>query len=477
MDELARQDDEMALTGEALRTVGSRRLPESSFALVPDPEKPSTWQICMVNEAGDFTKKSLGRATAHVTPGGSGESKVTITTQNLQKVKTRIRCAFRGLRIEESEIPHWVKGEAMNTRTPVAQLHVLEEKAFDPLKNEVVVTVIKPGLNLSGGKFYPPKVLIRDHTIFESAKMQKNHPTERERRERPEGSVDDYAAQLKEVWTESDGTVKGRAFVYDPGFREKLKNMAEGGILHEMGVSIRAIGSGVRGKINGKATTIIESLNKALSVDFVTFAGAGGMVEAFESDAMMETDIELIDEHTLREKRPDLVDLIETGNEAAETHEKENADMTEKVQELTDKLEASEKALKESETERDGLKSQVEESQRVEARAKTAVEITEAIAKAEDLPEPIREKLAQQFAEAETKDGIADAIEAERKCLKSLVDSKVVNMGESTPPEDDTDEKKGEAKLAEALAVGYMQKDGMTAEAAKAKAIVEAAKN
>ena len=50
-------------------------------------------------------------------------------------------------------------------------------------------------------------------------------------------------------------------------------------MLNQMGVSIRAIGESTDGDVNGQRAKIVENFVAVRSVDFVTFAGAGGQVD------------------------------------------------------------------------------------------------------------------------------------------------------------------------------------------------------
>ncbi len=150
-------------------------------------------------------------------------------------------------------------------------------EAFNAQTNEVPVTIIKPGLS-KNNRYYSPELLKRQSNIFEGAKMFCDHATDKEAMSRPEGSVKDWVASLKNVHAESDGTLKGTAVVIDPVFKQKLQALAEAGLLHTLGVSIRAAASASEGKVDGKSAKIIEDFKACRSVDFVTFAGAGGQV-------------------------------------------------------------------------------------------------------------------------------------------------------------------------------------------------------
>jgi len=150
-------------------------------------------------------------------------------------------------------------------------------ESFNASSGEVPVTIIKPGVS-KNNRYYSPELLKRQSAIFEGAKMFCDHATDKEAMQRPEGSVKDWVASLKNVRAESDGTLKGTAVVIDPVFKQKLQALSEAGLLHTLGVSIRAAASVSDGKVDGKNTRIIEEFKACRSVDFVTFAGAGGQV-------------------------------------------------------------------------------------------------------------------------------------------------------------------------------------------------------
>lgn len=153
------------------------------------------------------------------------------------------------------------------------------ESATETSSNGYKVTVIKPGWS-KNGRFYSEAMLKKCHGIFEGAKMFADHQTDKESREKPEGSVHNWVASLKNVQAESDGTVTGIAVPIDPAFKTKLETLKTEGLLGQMGISIRALGESKDGEAAGKKGKIVESLVRARSVDFVTFAAAGGGVQA-----------------------------------------------------------------------------------------------------------------------------------------------------------------------------------------------------
>lgn len=325
-------------------------------------------------------------------------------------------------------------------RVQISSLFPIQEAAYDASKGLLTLTVIRPGLNKSGERYYPADVLKRDHHIFEGAKMFVNHQTEKELKERPEGRVQDWAATMKKVWAESDGTIKGQAAVIDPNLKAKLEELNKQGMLSDMGVSIRALGESVPGEISGKKTNIVESLLRARSVDFVTYAGAGGRVEVMESDRI-DDDIDLaqVSEAELRRLRPDLVQLIESQAKEQEMNEKE----LKALQDRLTALEAENKKLQEStavvsqrkldllEKENKELKAQVEEAETKEKKATAATKLAEML-KESKLPDAAQKRIQTRFKDATTDDDFAEAIAEEREYLKSVGGrSEVRNLGES----------------------------------------------
>jgi len=165
---------------------------------------------------------------------------------------------------------------------------------YNASKGQLTVTVIQPGFNKSGARFYPAEVLKRDAKIFEGAKMFTDHATDRQDAERPEGSVNNWVASLTKVWAEADGVLRGTVSVIDPTFKAKLDLLAKQNLLSTMGVSIRATGEATTvSEASGKKYARVDRLVQARSVDFVTFAGAGGKVEMMES-ATFATEEELL---------------------------------------------------------------------------------------------------------------------------------------------------------------------------------------
>lgn len=173
---------------------------------------------------------------------------------------------------------------------------------FTPLSEAAVsdngtmrLKVISPGWGSSG--FYGADILERDgEAAFPaSTRMFVNHQTEAEVAARPEGRVQDLAAVLV---TPAKWDAKGPK---GPGLYAEAKVFSDhASELNEkaghIGVSIRAYGKTRLGKAEGREGKIVESLVAGKSVDFVTFAGAGGEIltesarPQGEEDQMTETE-------------------------------------------------------------------------------------------------------------------------------------------------------------------------------------------
>jgi len=420
------------ITLEASKTEDGNEYPASAYAYVPDPDKPSTWKLRLWEDPEQkVTKPQLGRAAAALSPGGYRGQKVDIPVADLPAVKRKIRAGYRALDVPEEDMPRWVtessKGVKELKRTLILEVgNILEAKG----KGEADIVIIKPGFNVSKERYYPEAMLAKEYKVFEGVKMYADHPTPTEEAEKPERSVKDWVANLKNVHpataTEAaslevpENTLLGRAVVIEGWMKEKLTNLNEKGLLAEIGVSINAIGTGTIGEVEGHKTNIIEHLVRARSVDFVTESGAGGGVSLFESNVL---DVELIGLEALREHRPDLIQEVENLLKPEIQKEvKKNMELEGRIAELEGNIAALT-------TERDGLKTQVEEANKAKAIAETKAKLDEALSKSE-LPEAARDRIRARFAEAQTDEGITEAIKDEVAYIAALTESgKVKNLG------------------------------------------------
>ena len=168
---------------------------------------------------------------------------------------------------------------------------------------------------------------------------------------------------------------------------------------------------------------VVERLIESLSVDFVTYPGAGGAVLALESERDEDRDlIGLIGEKRFRERRPDLVELIESSGR------REEGRMAKTIEELQAEVRDRDKALEEqkkatgtAEKERDEASKKVAASEKAEKIAKTKAAVEEALTHKDcKLPDPTKARIRKAFDAAESADGLKERIEAETKYLKEV---------------------------------------------------------
>ena len=99
------------------------------------------------------------------------------------------------------------------------------------------------------------------------------------------------------------------------------------------------------------------------------------------------------------------------------------------MSELDDKIKELEESVETLTKERDALKEATEKAEKDKVIAETRAIITKAIEEAE-LPSVAKERLNKRFSEAETADGITEAIQEEKDYIASLSESGTVkNLG------------------------------------------------
>ncbi len=406
----------------AVKMEDGEKYPASAYAYVPDADKPEGWKLrlweSLENKA---TEKQLYMCAASLGKGGYAGKRVTIPLSELSAVKRRIRAECRKIGVEEDSIPKWVR--EVETREVIQDYLPLTEAKFD--KGRATVIVIQAGFNADKSRYYPKEMLQRDYGIFEGLKMYADHPTESEERERPERSIREWVATLKDVTCDESGTVTGVAEIIEPWLMQKLASLREKEMLSEMGISINAAGTASKATIDGVETLSIEKLERANSVDFVTEPGAGGIVTLYEADR--NRNIDLVELATLKERRPDLVKTIEAAVRA-EIQEEVRHIMEDK--ERITELEGQVGTLT---TERDGLKETAEAAVKEKAKADAQASIKEAVDKAE-LPGAAKERIIERFKDAESAEGIEEAIKSEIAYIATLAESGIVkNLGPTTP--------------------------------------------
>ncbi len=412
-----------------MKTEDGLKFPAAAYAYVPDVESSSTWKLRLWEDlTKKVTRKQLGAAAAALSPGGFRGQKVAITAADLGAVKRKIRAEYRKLDVEDEDIPRWVK--EVETRERILNYMPLTEAKFD--KGRATVVVIKAGFNATEDRYYPVETLKRDYKVFEGMKMYADHPTEEEDKARPERSIKDWVATLTEVTCDENGVVTGIADVIEPWMMQKLAALREKQMLSEMGISINAIGHATKATIEGKETLVIEELTACRSVDFVTEPGAGGIVTLYESDR--SRDVDLVELSELKEKRPDLVKLIEANiREEIKQEVKRMSEQDNKITELESQIESLT-------TERDQLKEATEQAERAQKKAEAQAVIKEAVEKAE-LPDAAKERILDSFKDAESADGVEEAITTEKDYISKLSEAgKVKGLGR-TQADSDKDKK------------------------------------
>ncbi len=130
------------------------------------------------------------------------------------------------------------------------------------------------------------------------------------------------------------------------------------------------------------------------------------------------------------QRRPDIVKAIEAGVRA------EISEEVKKLMEDKDKIAELEGQVGTLTTENDGLKANALEAAKAKAIAEAQAAIKEAVAQAE-LPEAAKDAILKRFEAAESADGIAEAIQAEKDYIGKLSEAgKVKGLG---PPKTDPD--------------------------------------
>ena len=386
-----------------------------SFAYAPDKNNSDTWSLRICENGDTPIKALLAKASASLSPGGYRGIKANIPASALTEVKHRLRTEYRNLGTEVDDMPKWVKES--ETREEVIDYTPLTEAKFD--RGRATVIVIKPGFNSSEDRYYPMEMLKRDYSVFEGMKMYADHPTVAEDKALPERSVKStgWVAVLKDVTCDEAGIVTGIAEIVEPWLMTKLATLRDKQLLSEMGISINAVGKAIESTVGNKKTLVIEKLIACRSVDFVTEPGAGGIVTFYESDK--SRDVDLIELSGLQEKRPDLVKLIEANLRAEIQQEVKNkVELEEKVKELEGQVAGLT-------TERDGLKEAADKAEKDKVIAEAQASIKEAVDKAE-LPDIAKERVIEKFKSAESADGVAEAIQAEKDYIAKLSESSTV---------------------------------------------------
>jgi len=141
----------------------------------------------------------------------------------------------------------------------------------------VQVKLISPGWGTKG--YYSSELLESDGPSAFPAGTQMffDHPDDIESRIRPERSLRDLAGALATPARFDPSGPTGAGLYAEAKVFSHYQPLLEEMAPH-IGVSIRALGTGQPGEAEGRRGLIVESIDEAVSVDYVTKAGRGGQV-------------------------------------------------------------------------------------------------------------------------------------------------------------------------------------------------------
>jgi len=411
------------------KTEDGVKYPSAAFAYVPEPEKPSTWKLRLWEDLNKkVTRAQLGRASAALSPGGFRGNRVQIPSEDLPAVKRRIRSEYSKLNVNPDDMPRWVKESTERDYISESCEIMIDEANVSKLSEGIVpVRFLVPGFNSSKSRYYTDNSIRDAAKVFENAKMYADHPTKSELKEKPERSIRDWVATLKNTRVSEKGNAIGEAHIHAGWLKEMVSNLYEQGNINQLATSIFGIGRTTKGTIEGIATNIVEGIIKGKSVDFVTEPGAGGRAGLMES----ANDVDIISYSDLKEQRPDLLKLME--NEILKTRHggKSMEDLEEQIKNLTESLEK----IKNENTD---LKAQIAESENQAKIAEVKAEINKLITESE-LPDVSKNRLEKLWEGKESSEGLTEMIQEEKSYIESLniVESKpakVENLGKTAKP-------------------------------------------
>ena len=419
----------------ATKTEGGRAFASSAYAYVPDPDKPDTWKLRLQDMTGKVTKSQLGAAAAAFSPGGFRGQRVQLPAGAVAGAKAKIRAAYRRLGVKPQDIPksvreaHRGRGTLPGTHRVTGCISLSESTGGDGDKGIAEAAIIAPGFNLSKTAFYPAQVLARDRAVFEGAKMFADHPSRDDAKQRPERSIRDWVGTLHDVRVDESGMVRGSPRIHAAWMRDMLHNLREADALAEMGVSINVAAKVRDTKVEGHKTRLVEALIKAQSVDFVTFPGAGGAVNMYESDEDDE-DGEYSDNQE---------DQAMSEEEVRALIEKATAPLTEAITALKEALGTKDAEIAVVIAERDKLVKDNEDAATAADQAAQLATAQAAIAEAIDksgLPDVSKARLKEAHKQDQAVDAIAAAIETETAYIAELKPAgKVKGLGDVTKPD------------------------------------------
>ncbi len=422
---------------EVTKTDMGMTFPSGAYAYVPDPARPSTWKVRLWEDPENkITKASASRASQALSPAGFRGNQVKLPKADLPSVRRKVAAAWKTTHPDEQLPKHLVEndqemeiGLADQNVDIVSGMesNVLEQEqefgesahaGVDELsKNEVVVTVLEPGFNRSGARYYTSEAVAHavSEGLFNNRKMYVNHPSASEMRDRPERNLTDWVSTVKETWVDEEtGAIKARIKVVQNWFGDFLKQLQENEALPDVGLSIFAQGQVQRKKMDGRLTDVVERFTRALSVDWVTEPGAGGRVDAiwesYQPVRLKEQETNVLNTMsateavaTLREQRPDVIEILE-----AERHTEEQVREAEAAQSAAaEQIGSLEQELAAKQIELEQIKASLVVAEQHQLIGEALGEI--------EIPQAVRDRVAAQIAEpvlSETGELDVDALKA-----------------------------------------------------------------
>jgi len=131
-----------AQMAEPMRTDDGVQYPARAYLYVPDPTKPSTWKLRImeyVNGKLMITRAQLGRAAAALSPGGFRGRRVELPPEEEKKVKRKLVELYRQLGVPDEEIPqHLFEAEEEREEVSVKTLQTLLKEKGIPVGEDAV---------------------------------------------------------------------------------------------------------------------------------------------------------------------------------------------------------------------------------------------------------------------------------------------------------------------------------------------------
>lgn len=199
------------------------------------------------------------------------------------------------------------------------------------------VAIIRPGWgNRVDNHYYPSEMLQNCAENFNGAKMYETDHRQEEK------STRTWVSTITEIkGFADDGAPVARVAIHDPGFAERVRNLARVGLLSKLECSIFANGTAEPNfELGGRKGKKVIAITEVESVDWVTRAGAGGRaLELTENDkggGVMNEDIQATE---IPVEQPDPVAETEKNTVPVTVNEAETSGS--ETQEPTTQIEAN----------------------------------------------------------------------------------------------------------------------------------------